>query len=220
MRRPVISRLRRLGLLALLLPVAHGCAPAAAGHTSLRFEISFAASVDSQPVDWRVFLMIARNNDREPRFQVADWTGGQPFFGVDVDGLQPGQAAVIDGTTLGYPIESIADIPAGDYYVQGLLNVYTTFHRADGHTIKMHMDHWEGQRWNVSPGNLLSDVRQVHIDPASGGTIRISLTRTIPPIDPPADTKYVKHIRIKSELVSTFWGHDMDIGAVVVLPPG
>jgi enterochelin esterase-like enzyme len=219
-RATLTRRVRLLALLVLPLAAAYACVPPTAGRTSLRFEISFPASLDSQPVDGRVFLMIARNDDREPRFQVADWTGGQPFFGVDVDGLQPGQAAVVDGTTLGYPITSIADIPAGDYYVQGLLNVYTTFHRADGHTIKMHMDQWEGQRWNVSPGNFLSDVQRVHVDPARGGTIRITLTKTIPPIDPPADTKYVKHVKIKSELVSKFWGHDMDIGAVVVLPPG
>lgn len=213
-------RLRRLALVSLLLPALQACAPASAGRTRLRFEISFPASLRAQPVDGRVFLMIARNDNREPRFQVAEWTGGQPFFGVDVDGLRPGQAAVIDGTTLGYPIERIADIPAGDYYVQGLLNVYTTFHRADGHTLKMHMDHWEGQRWNVSPGNLLSDVQRVHIDPVQGGTIHINLSKIIPPIDPPPDTKYVKHVKIKSELVSKFWGHDMDVGAVVVLPPG
>jgi hypothetical protein len=213
-------RFRSLAALATSLCAVNACVPASPAGTRLRFEISFAASVDSQPVDGRVFLMIARNDDRKPRFQVASWTGGQPFFGVDVDGLRPNQPAIVDGSTPGYPIESIADIPPGDYFVQGLLNVYTTFHRADGHVLKMHMDHWEGQRWNVSPGNLLSEVQRVHIDPASGGTIRVSLTNKIPPIDPPADTKYVKHVRIKSEVVSKFWGHDMDIGAVVVLPPG
>ena len=72
--------------------------------------------------------------------------------------------------------------------------------------------HWSQPYW--------SDVRQVHIDPASGGTIRISLTRTIPPIDPPADTKYVKHVKFRSEILSKWWGTDIELGAVVVLPEG
>jgi hypothetical protein len=111
-------------------------------------------------------------------------------------------------------------MPAGDYYVQAVLNVYTTFRRADGHTVEAHMDQWEGQQWNRSPGNLLSDVERVHIDPASGETLRITLSRKIPPIPAPEDTKYVKHIKFRSEILSEWWGHDMDLGAIVVLPEG
>src|SRR5207245_2958073 len=43
-----------------------------------------------------------------------------PFFGVDVSALAPGAVAAIDGATLGYPVASLKDIPAGDYYVQAL----------------------------------------------------------------------------------------------------
>ena len=32
--------------------------------------------------------------------------------------------------------------------------------------------------------------------------------------------KYVKHIKIKSELLSKFWGRDMHLGAHVLLPEG
>src|SRR3954462_4156383 len=42
---------------------------------------------------------------------------------------------VVDASTRGWPLESITQIPAGDYTVQAVLNVYTTFTRADGHTI-------------------------------------------------------------------------------------
>jgi hypothetical protein len=141
-------------------------------------------------------------------------------FGVDVEGLEPGTAAVIDAETRGWPLESVEDIPLGEYYVQAVMNVYTTFHRADGHTIKAHMDQWEGQQWNRSPGNLVSDVQRVRIDPDSPGPIRVTLTQVIPPIDPPEDTKYVKHIKFRSEILSEWWGHDMQLGAVVVQPEG
>ena len=42
----------------------------------------------------------------------------------------------------------------------------------------------------------------------------------MPAIAPPADTKYVKHDRIRSELLSKFWGRDMYLGAHVLLPEG
>src|SRR5262249_38010858 len=70
------------------------------------------------------------------------------------------------------------------------------------------------------PGNLYSEPVKVHIDPKAGGTIRVRMTRVIPPIEPPKDTKYVKHVRIKSDLLSTFWGEPVYLGAYVLLPEG
>ena len=52
-----------------------------------------------------------------------------------------------------------------EYYVQALLHRYETFHRADGHTVKLPMDRGEGQKWNLAPGNLFSKPIRVSIDP-------------------------------------------------------
>ncbi len=216
-----MASMRRYGSISFSLAILALSACTSPGpRSSLRFEISFPASLQREPLDGRAFLIISDKPEPEPRFLAADWRGAQPLFGVDVEGWRPDQAAVVDDRVLGYPVESIAEIPAGDYYVQGLLNVYTTFPRADGHRLKMHMDQWEGQQWNISPGNLLSEVQRVHLDPASGGTVRISLTKPIPPIEPPKDTRYIKHVKIKSEKVSKFWGHDMYVGAALLLPEG
>ena len=57
----------------------------------------------------------------------------------------------------------------------------------------------------------------MHVDPA-GGTIQLVADQVIPPINPPADTEYVKHIKFKSELLSRFWGRPIYLGAVVLLP--
>ena len=183
-----------------------------------RVEITLAPSVASQPVTGRVFFFLTRVNDREPRLQAGSYFGSVPFFGVDVDALRPGQAAIIDDGTLGFPLKSLKDVPPGDYYVQALLNVYTEFHRADGHVIWAHMDQWEGQQFNRSPGNLVSEVQQIHID--RNAAIKLTLTRVLPPVDVPADTKWVKRIKIQSKLLSAFWGHPMFIGATVLLPKG
>ena len=114
----------------------------------------------------------------------------QLVFGIDVEGLRPGQEAVFDANVLGYPLESLADIPPGTYTVQALLHRYETFHRADGHTVKLPMDRGEGQQWNRAPGNLYSTPRKVvAIDPgAERRRSRIALDKVIPPIpDPPDD---------------------------------
>jgi hypothetical protein len=128
--------------------------------------------------------------------------------------------AVVDASIRGWPLESISQIPPGDYTVQAVLNVYTAFTRRDGAVIKAHMDRWEGQKWNRSPGNLYSVPTRVHIDPAIASPIRITLKNTIPPIEPPADTRYVKHITFKSDILSKWWGRDINLGAIVVLPEG
>lgn len=152
--------------------------------------------------------------------EVFDSAGNRSMIPVRAYQERRARPAVIDATTRGWPVESLANIPAGDYTVQAVLNVYTTFHRADGHTIKAHMDQWEGQKWNRSPGNLYSEPQVVRIDPAHPAPVSITLTKKIPPIEPPADTTYVKHIKFKSDILSKWWGHDIDLGAIVVLPEG
>jgi hypothetical protein len=193
-----------------------GCA--APGETNLRFEITFPESVRSEVVTGRMFVMMARSDEREPRQQVG--RTGVPFFGVDVENLAPGRPVIIDGSALGSPIERLKDIPPGDYYVQAMLNIYTQFERADGHTVWMHNDQWEGQSWRRSPGNIHSEVQRVHIDPVSGGTIRLELTNILPPIEMPRDTQWVKRFRFQSEILSRFWGQPIYLGATVLLPDG
>ncbi|MFC2132543.1 alpha/beta hydrolase-fold protein, partial [Bacteroidota bacterium] len=112
----------------------------------------------------------------------------------------------------------IADIPAGEYYVQAFINLYTEFKRSDGHTLWMHNDQGEGQSWRRSPGNMYSDVKKVNIDPSKAQTIELSCSTVIPPIPPKADTKWVKRIKIKSKLLSDFWGQPIYIGATILLP--
>ena len=188
--------------------------------SNARFEVSFPESAHSGAITGRVFVFISQKESPEPRLQAGGWGDTSPLFGLDVNALAAGQAAVLDDRAPGYPTRSLRDIPAGDYYVQALVNVYTEFHRADGHTIWAHMDQWEGQRFNHSPGNLYSDVQRVHLDPAAGYDVHLSLTKMIPPIQEPADTPWVKHVKIQSEMLTKFWGHPMYIGAVVLLPKG
>ena len=143
------------------------------GHSSAqpRFAVSFGSNLSVAPLDGRVYVIISTNNEPEPRSQILEEEAfSQQIFGVDVDGLAPGQNAVMTDEALGYPASNFHDVPAGDYWVQGVLNKYTTFHRSDGHIVKLPMDEGEGQHWNSKPGNFYSVPERVHFDPASSRT--------------------------------------------------
>jgi hypothetical protein len=181
----------------------------------LRVEVSVPPSARSEPITGRVYVMIAKTNEREPRLQIG--RTGTPFFGRDVDMLPPGRAAILDQTDLGTPVASLKDLPPGEYFVQGFVNAYSEFKRADGHTVWMHDDQWEGQRWNVSPGNFYSAPQRVQIGPATE-TIRLVADQKVPPVTVPADTAWIKRFKIQSALLTKFWGRPIYLGATVLLP--
>ncbi len=208
-------------LFLVLTLILFGCEKESPKQTSsLQFEISFSEKVCDEPLDGRLLLMISTDGSREPRFQINDGPRGQLVFGLDVNGLESGEPAYIDDTILGFPVKSISEIPPGRYYVQALVHRYETFKRADGHTIKLPMDRGEGQHWNRAPGNLYSTPKKVSIDPRKGDVITVVMDQEIPPIPPPKDTKYIKHVRIQSKLLTDFWGRPMHLGACVLLPEG
>jgi hypothetical protein len=186
----------------------------------LRFAISFPATATKDSLDGRLLLLISTSDAKEPRLQISEDLSTQQVFGIDVDGLKPGQTATLDAGAFGYPLRSLAQVPPGEYWVQALLHRYETFHRADGHTVKLPMDRGEGQQWSKAPGNLYSTPQKIKIDPAGSAMIQLSLDKIIPPIEEPKDTKYVKHIKIKSKLLSDFWGRPMYLGAHVLVPEG
>ncbi len=222
------SRRRRsvsLILVPALLVGVSGCASPGADEQAgadapLTFAISMPETVAEAPIDGRVILILAADEETEPRFQVGAGLSAAQVFGVDVEGLAPGESVVIDAGVFGFPKESLADVPPGEYTVQAVLHEYQTFDLATGHTVKLPMDRGEGQRWNRAPGNLYSTARRIRVDPADTRPIEISLDHVIPPIEEPEDTEYIKHVRIQSDLLTEFWGRPMYLGAHVLLPEG
>ncbi len=187
---------------------------------NLSFTIVYESDKSDKPLDGRMLLLLSKNDEKEPRFQINDGPNTQLVFGLDIENLEAGKAAVIDSKAFGYPIENINNIPSGDYFVQAVFHLYETFHRADSHVVKLPMDRGEGQQWNRAPGNLFSTPMKVSLTADKGQKLKIVLDQIILPIEPPKDSKYVKHIKIKSEMLSKFWGRDMYLGAHVLLPEG
>jgi hypothetical protein len=191
----------------------------AASQTDARFSISFTKAHGAQPIDGRLLLLLSNDPSAEPRMQISPSPRTQMVFGMDVEAMRPGQSVIVDDSAFGYPVRHLRDVPAGEYYVQALLHRYETFHRADGHTVKLPMDRGEGQHWNLAPGNLYSSPRKILLV-ASSGIISIVLDQEIPPIPPPQDTKYIRHLKIQSELLTKFWGRPMYLRANVLVPEG
>ena len=210
----------KTGLTAVILLGLIGVTQAAHAAEPLKFALSFPAQRSAQPEDGRLLLLLSTDPADEPRNQINLHYTSQIVLGITVDHLAPGQTAIIDAKATGWPLESLAKLPTGDYYVQGLLNRYETFHRADGVTIKLAPDRGEGQHWNQAPGNFYSKPVKLHLDAAKGGTVKILLDQEIPPLAPVPDSAFVRHITIKSELLSKFWGRPVMIGAHVLVPFG
>jgi hypothetical protein len=218
MRRGFVFSLLFTVTLALMIPVLPGRPEV---QSSMRVAVSFPAEVSREALDGRLLLLLSKDDTQEPRFQISETSlDSQQVFGIDVEGMKPGEERTFPAGVLGYPVESLGQVAAGTYNVQALLHKYETFRLATGHTVKLPMDRGEGQQWNRAPGNLYSTPRTITINPASGEIIRITLDKVIAPIPDPPETKYIKHERIQSQLLTKFWGRPMYLGAHVLLPEG
>jgi hypothetical protein len=198
---------------------AHETAAATEGTT---FAVGFPTERSAKALDGRVILLLSRDFSREPRSHVEpnEPLASPYLFGLTVDGLAPGAKAVLDDTAFGWPATHLSAIPAGDYFVQAVLNRYEEFHMADGRTLKLPPDKGEGQQWWHKPGNLYSTPVKLHIDPAHPVRTDLVLDQEMAAIAAHKDTEFVRHIQIKSELLSKFWGRDVYLGAHVLVPKG
>jgi hypothetical protein len=203
----------------LLFGSVPGSAVAQAGS---EFSLGFPAALSSTPLDGRMILLLSRDLTREPRTHVsADEPLASPYlFGLNVSGLAPDQGIVLNDNAFGWPAARLSAIPTGDYLVQAVLNRYETFHLADGRVLQLPPDQGEGQQWATKPGNLYSTPRRLHIDASHPAKIALTLDNQIAPITPPKDSEFVRHIRIRSELLSRFWGRDVFLGAHILVPLG
>lgn len=236
-------RLRRAGMAVVLSALAlvggDHRVDAQAGSFVFRLRLTEAAlstmatlGVEA-PLRGRLFLLVSRDESREPREQVG--VSGIPFWGLDVERMAARPIELRSGAgghtpqLRGYPLATMAELPAGRYRVQAFFNVYTRYTRADGFELWLHHDRGEGQDLWRSPGNAYSAPTQVTLDPAKGGSFDLTLDRVVAPLEtiPPAgvldqgnpvDSEHVKFVKIRSERLSRFWGRPMYVGANVLLP--
>ena len=206
--RRVLAPVAALSCLILLL----GASPALA----TAFTVSFPASVERGSVTGRLLLVVAPKDGPEPRLTIS--LNGPPIFGTDVEDLEAGEIVRVDATD-GYPASALGDLPDGEYRVQAVLVRYTEVTRADGHTIQVPLSHRRVFA-PAMPGNLYSPPVLVRIDDDEAEVVHLSLERIIPPLPELEDTPWIRRVRIRSEILSRFWGVPMYLGASVLLPRG
>ncbi len=195
-----------------------------ATNTLSGYVVQLPASASKSAQQGRLLLLFSNDATDEPRNQIDITPKSQIVFGMNVADWKPGTSVAIAANAEGYPVAQIAELAPGSYTVQALLNRYETFHRADGRTLNLPPDQGEGQHWNLKPGNFYSTPQKIVIaangKPEGGATLALPLDQTIAPIKPPLDTKYIRHIRIQSALLTKFWGRSMFLSAAVLVPEG
>jgi hypothetical protein len=168
--------------------------------TSLRFEVTVAKNLLETPQDGRLLIVLGRGAKQEPRLRVGTGPGAPVLLGADAKGLAAGGTCVVDEKALIFPIESLTKLPPGDYAAQAVFHVSRDLNLVN------------------APGNYYGEPVNVTINPAAGGTVKIGLSRQVPPEQMPADTKDVKYVKLQSQLLSKFHGRPMYLRAAVVLP--
>ena len=188
-----------------------------------RFNVSFPPAMSADPLMGRLIVIVApAAAGTEPRLQVNWNADAVPIFGMNVQEWKAGERRVVDRKAFEFPLQSIDDLPPGDYQVQAVLNRYERFELGDGRRLELAPDQGEGQRWNRKPGNLYSRPLPLKVSRKGAGRVAIVLDQKIPPVEAfeKKETPYVRYLRIRSERLSKFWGRDIFLAAWVRLPWG
>ena len=164
------------------------------------FRVTLDQSVTDEPISGRLYVFLSTRTRGEPRFG-PNWFNPEPFFGLDVEKFQPGDARVLDDSADGFP-GKLSKLSPGRYRVQAVLH----------HS-------FDSPHPGRAEGNFFSLVRDLNLDPADSGTIELLLDQVV---TPPADDRpsWSKEIAVKSRLLSEFHGREVIQRATVILPPG
>lgn len=170
--------------------------------TKLRFEITAAKGLLATPQDGRMFVVLGRQANPEPRRALGEVERMPPYLGTDANAFTAGVKVTLDEKSAIFPVASLSKIPKGDYVVQAVFSYNRDLLMPN------------------SPGSLVSEPKKVTLDPAAGGVVALELTRALPGDEVPPDTERVKFVKLRSEKLSKFHGRPMYLRAGIVLPDG
>lgn len=204
----------RIALVTLVFAPLVAPGDAAGGQRGpLTFEVTFAESVRSIPFTGRVLVFLAPSKGEEgalgglfgrrggePR-RGYGWTTRRPLFSADVRDWAPGKPFQITEPR-GYP-HAIGELPAGRYRIQAVM--HTNLDVPHSGTAK---------------GNLYSKVVTAELDPAAGGSVSLLIDQREKGRTPRRSSPGVELVEFRSERMSRFFGRDVLLRAMVVLPEG
>ncbi len=183
-------------LFALLFVVA----PATAQEPApLQFTVTYDAAI-TDSFSGRVYVMLGSGRI-EPRFG-PDWFSTQPFFAMDVQEWKPNTPLVFNDSALSFP-DPISELSDGRYGIQAVMR-----RNLDSPSVAK------------GPGTAHSKMILQQLDGASTGELRLFIDQVVRPSRAYVDTDQHKFVRIRSELLSEFYGRDMFMEVAVALPEG
>lgn len=174
-------------------------APPPATGQALRFEVAFDPALQTTPYTGRVYIVLSKHLQREPRQMLREWFDPPQVVARDVQVGNPDHAVILDATAITYP-RKLSEIEPGEYHVQAIAR------RSLDHPVP-----------GMGPGDLISEPRTLALHPRESGTIGLRLTRVV--VDEPFDeTERLKDVEVDSPLLSAFHKRPMKMRAGVVLP--
>jgi S-formylglutathione hydrolase FrmB len=157
------------------------------------------AKVAKSSMSGRVFLVLSKSESKgitpEPR-----WIDPDPFFGLDVSSLKPGEPLLIDSKWQGFPIENIGKVPPGTYWASAILDLNKA-----------------SRKIFSSEGNYFSKSVKVEIGSANQPPTVFVLDQVFHEPQFP-ETDVVKVAQMESKLLSKFHGRTIMLRAGVALP--
>jgi hypothetical protein len=219
------------------------CAPAFAHPAhhhgdKLQVHISVAAGILNGSTDGHVQLMFAPAGT-DPLDDTDVTSSPNYFFGQNVYKLSTKKSVTLSGGSndstetgvFGFHNVSMDDVEPGNYSVQAFLNVYETVTRADGSTVSVRFPCGDGAPGVGGYGTPITSVVDVTVT-GDAQTIDLVFNNTTAPEEFTgneiggcqqgnyADTEYLKYVKIRSDVLSAWWGRDVYVGANVLLPYG
>ena len=205
--------------IVLVLSVLAMAAASARAAEAPRVSVVVPAGHGDQPIDGRLLLLLSTDPAAEPRMQIGESVATQMVFGMDVDGVRAGQPIVVR-----HRLTGLSDLEAERRSGRRLLRAGRAASLRDVPPRRRpHGEAADGSRRRPAlesrAGKPLPTPQKVTIGGGSYGDGRRS-TRRFRRSPRPKDTKYIRHLKIQSELLTKFWGRPMFLGANVLVPEG
>ena len=205
---------------------------------NLTVEISVADGILNSTTDGHIQVLFAPAGT-DPLDDTDVTSSPDYFFGQNVFGLASGGSATLSGGdevntdfgVWGFPNASLDALEPGEYTVQAFMNIYETAKRGDGSVVSLRFPCGDGAAPIEGYGTPYSSAINVTItgEPQSLGLTLDSITEAEEFTGSEIggcyqgnyeDTDFLKYVKIRSTLLSDWWGRDMYVGANVLIPFG
>jgi hypothetical protein len=164
----------------------------------LEFHLTFDDKARAEPFTGRVHLLLSKRKLNEPPVS-PNWFRPDPMLAREVRAWKPGDQLVVGADALAYP-QPLAKLEKDKYWVLAVMDL-DRGHRSFG----------------AAPGNIYSEPKQIELDAATTGPVKIVLDRVVKE-RPFKETERVKLVEVESGLLAAFHCQKMTMRAAVVLP--